>query len=162
MKREVQANGQPGTLRVEGSHASYQREGADPIERDFEVHATEPGMYWVRLGNRSFQVMRSASGQVVVDGQRLDIEVYDPRNLRTSGRGASNHGRQEIVAPMPGKVVRVLVAVDEVVEEGQGVVVVEAMKMQNEMKSPKAGTVREVRTRTDATVAAGEVLLVIE
>ena len=63
---------------------------------------------------------------------------------------------------MPGKVVRILVAQGDTVEPGQGVVVVEAMKMQNEMKSPKAGTVREVRTRTDATVTAGEILLVIE
>ncbi len=161
MKREVLAHGQPGNLSIDGSSATYQRDEVT-IAHDFEIQATEPGMYWVRLGNRSFQVMRSASGQVVVDGQRLDVEVYDPRNLRTSGRGASTHGRQEIAAPMPGKIVRVLVAVDDVVEEGQGVVVVEAMKMQNEMKSPKAGTVREVRTRADATVAAGEILLVIE
>ena len=161
MKREVVANGQPGQLSIDGSRATYERDGV-VVEHDFEIQATEPGMYWVRLGNRSFQVMRSASGQVVVDGQRLDVEVYDPRNLRTSGRGGSNQGRQEIAAPMPGKIVRVLVAVDDVVEEGQGVVVVEAMKMQNEMKSPKAGTVREVRTRADATVTAGDILLVIE
>ena len=93
---------------------------------------------------------------------RIDMEVYDPRDLRQGGKGGSAHGPQQIAAPMPGKVVRILVAPGDTVEAGQGVVVVEAMKMQNEMKSPKAGTVREVRTRTDATVTAGEILLVIE
>jgi biotin carboxyl carrier protein len=90
------------------------------------------------------------------------MEAFDPRDLRASGHGGGTHGRQEIAAPMPGKVVRVLVKVGDAVEEGQGVVVVEAMKMQNEMKSPKAGTVAEVRTRADATVSAGEVLIVVE
>ena len=71
-------------------------------------------------------------------------------------------GRQNIAAMMPGKVVRVLVAMGDAVEAGEGLVVVEAMKMQNEMKSPKAGRVIEVRTRPEATVAAGEVLVVIE
>ena len=63
---------------------------------------------------------------------------------------------------MPGKVVRVLVEPGDSVEAGQGLVVVEAMKMQNEMKSPKAGRVVEVRTRADAAVAAGEALIVVE
>lgn len=63
---------------------------------------------------------------------------------------------------MPGKVVRVLVAEGDMVEAGQGLVVVEAMKMQNEMKSPKAGRVIEVKAKPDSTVAAGQVLLVIE
>ena len=63
---------------------------------------------------------------------------------------------------MPGKVVRVLVQPGDAVEAGQGLVVVEAMKMQNEMKSPKAGRVAEVRTRADAAVVAGEALIVVE
>jgi biotin carboxyl carrier protein len=63
---------------------------------------------------------------------------------------------------MPGKVVRVLVEAGQAVEAGQGVVVVEAMKMQNELKSPKAGAVAEVRVEPGATVNAGDVLVVIE
>jgi biotin carboxyl carrier protein len=63
---------------------------------------------------------------------------------------------------MPGKVVRVLVSVGDPVEPGQGLIVVEAMKMQNEMKSPKAGIVVEIKTKDGATVAAGEILVVIE
>jgi biotin carboxyl carrier protein len=63
---------------------------------------------------------------------------------------------------MPGKVIRVLVAAGDPVEAGQGLVVVEAMKMQNEMKSPKAGRVVEVKTKPHAAVAAGDVLVVVE
>ena len=63
---------------------------------------------------------------------------------------------------MPGKVVRLLVAVGDQVTPGQGLIVVEAMKMQNEMKSPKTGTVVEIKTKDGATVSAGEILIVIE
>lgn len=161
MNRDVLIGNQPAKLNITGDRLTYEREGAK-VEADFEIRPTEPGMYWVRLGNRSFQVMRSPSGQVTVDGRRLEIEVFDPRDLRSGGKGGSAHGPAQIAAPMPGKVVRVLVAPGDVVEEGQGLVVVEAMKMQNEMKSPKSGTVREVRTRAEATVSAGEILLVIE
>jgi biotin carboxyl carrier protein len=63
---------------------------------------------------------------------------------------------------MPGRVVRVLVAVGEEVAEGQGLVVIEAMKMQNELKSPKAGRVVKVGVEVDVTVGSGEVLVVVE
>ncbi|MBC7929115.1 MAG: biotin/lipoyl-binding protein, partial [Rubrivivax sp.] len=71
-------------------------------------------------------------------------------------------GRAQINAPMPGKVVRVLVEAGQAVEAGAGLVVVEAMKMQNELKSPKTGTVSEVRVEPGATVNAGDVLVIIE
>ena len=66
------------------------------------------------------------------------------------------------MAPMPGKVVRLLCAAGDQVTAGQGVAVVEAMKMQNEVQSPKAGQVLELRVREGQTVNAGEVLAVIE
>ena len=71
-------------------------------------------------------------------------------------------GKKKIVAPMPGKVVRVLVKEGAEVEAGQGVVVVEAMKMQNELKSPKQGTVQKVIAVEGANVNAGDVLLIVE
>lgn len=98
----------------------------------------------------------------MVNGRSMAVEVFDPRDLRTGGKAKASHGRQEVTAPMPGKIVRVLVNAGDAVEEGQGLVVVEAMKMQNEMKSPRAGRIAEVRTSADSTVAAGEVLVVIE
>jgi biotin carboxyl carrier protein len=162
MKRDVLVNGRSAKLNIEGSRLRYERDDAPPVDANCEVQPLEPGSYWVRLDNKSFRVTLGSPGSVTVNGRPLAMDVFDPRDLRTSGRGGSTQGRQEVTAPMPGKIVRVLVNVGDTVEEGQGVVVVEAMKMQNEMKSPKAGTVAEVRTRADATVSAGEVLIVVE
>jgi biotin carboxyl carrier protein len=162
MKRDVLANGLPAKINIECGRVRYDRDGQRSVLTDFELLPTEPGSYWVRLGPNSYRVTLGPNGQVSVNGRTIQMEVFDPRDLRTTGRGSSKDGRQEIQSPMPGKVIRILAAVGDTVEEGQGLVVVEAMKMQNEMKSPKAGKVVEVRARAEATVAAGEVLLVIE
>ncbi|HKQ50935.1 MAG TPA: acetyl-CoA carboxylase biotin carboxyl carrier protein subunit, partial [Pyrinomonadaceae bacterium] len=96
-------------------------------------------------------------------GQVYAVTLADPKRLRGAAvSGGHAHGSSEIVAPMPGKVVRVLVEAGAEVEAGAGVVIVEAMKMQNEMKSPKAGRVASVQVREGATVNAGDVLAVIE
>ena len=100
--------------------------------------------------------------QVNKNGRTILVEIFDPRALRGRGRGGSAQGRQNVTAPMPGKVIRVLVAAGDAVEAGQGLVAVEAMKMQNEMKSPKAGRVAEMKTKEGAAVTAGDVLVVVE
>ncbi|HVG38833.1 MAG TPA: biotin/lipoyl-containing protein [Pyrinomonadaceae bacterium] len=107
---------------------------------------SEPDVYEVGLGHQSFAV-------ALVDPKRL------PRG-GGAGRGAGGHS--SIVAPMPGKVVRVLVEQGAEVAAGEGVLVVEAMKMQNEMKAPRAGRVSELRVAAGTTVGAGEILAVIE
>jgi biotin carboxyl carrier protein len=100
---------------------------------------------------------------VSLRGHSYDVAVIDPKRL-PSGQtsGGHDHGTAEITSPMPGKVVRVLVEPGTQVEAGAGVVVVEAMKMQNEMKSPKAGVVVSINVEAGATVNAGDVLAVIE
>ena len=72
------------------------------------------------------------------------------------------HGPLELRAQMPGKVIKILVAQGAAVQSGQGLIVVEAMKMQNEMKSPKDGVVSKIHAAEGATVAAGEILIVVE
>ena len=108
----------------------------------------------------------SAGGQsfeVVARGRSYDISIIDPKRLRSAQSAGAHHtGAAEIVSSMPGKIVKVLVKAGDKVEAGAGVVVVEAMKMQNEMKAPKAGTVVSLETKEGATVAAGDVLAVIE
>ncbi len=79
-----------------------------------------------------------------------------------AGAGANADGAAEIKTAMPGKLVRILVEVGAEVKQGDGVLVVEAMKMQNEMKSPKDGIVKEIRFEEGATVNAGDVLAIIE
>ena len=98
-----------------------------------------------------------------VKNSRFQVEVRDPRSLR--GRKAAagaGEGPQKLTAPMPGKIVRILLAAGAEVEAGQGVLVVEAMKMQNELKSPKKGVVKQVLAREGAAVNAGEVLAIVE
>lgn len=100
---------------------------------------------------------------VVLGGASYDITLIDPKRL-SSARSSSghDHGSAEIVSPMPGKVVRVLVEAGARIEAGAGIIVVEAMKMQNEMKAPKAGVVVSINAEAGATVNAGDVLAVIE
>jgi biotin carboxyl carrier protein len=100
---------------------------------------------------------------VTVHGRSYEVTIVDPKRLR-SGQNSDrhHHGVTEILAPMPGKVVRVQLEAGATVEKGAGVVVVEAMKMQNEMKSPRGGVVVSINVKPGDTVNAGDVLAVIE
>jgi biotin carboxyl carrier protein len=101
--------------------------------------------------------------EISLRGASYPVKLTDPKRLRSAQSGAEhNKGTARIVAPMPGKVVRVLVEAGSDVEAGAGILVVEAMKMQNEMKAPKAGQVISIDAQVGSTVNAGEVLAVIE
>ena len=149
-----------GLRRFPRSRFTYER-GGQSIEREFSVEPLTPGSYSVLIDGKSYEVIASG-GEVRVNGRAFALEVFDPRSMRGRKSGDAKEGRQNISAMMPGKVVRVLVGAGDAIEAGQGLIVVEAMKMQNEMKSPKAGRVVEIKTKPDSTVAAGDVLLVIE
>ena len=97
-----------------------------------------------------------------VGPRRYEVHLRDPRSLRSRTSGDDGQGPRKLVAPMPGKVVRVLLPENSDVEAGQGVLVVEAMKMQNEIKSPKKGVVRKMIATAGANVNAGDVLAVVE
>jgi biotin carboxyl carrier protein len=101
--------------------------------------------------------------EVIVGTTRYALTLTDPKRL-SSAASATAHGHEtaRIVAPMPGKVVRVMVEVGAKVTAGDGIIVVEAMKMQNEIKAPKAGTVIALNIQTGATVNGGDVLAIIE
>ena len=101
--------------------------------------------------------------EVALRGKNHLVTVVDPRRLRTDDDSdRHHHGTAEIIAPMPGKVVRVLVEAGQEVDKDTGLVVVEAMKMQNEMKSPRAGVVVSINVSAGDTVEAGAMLVVIE
>jgi biotin carboxyl carrier protein len=129
-------------------------EGADLFE-------VEPGVYSVIVEGKQREV-RVTGDQITIDGRVFAYEINDPRQRKRSGSGAGAHGRASIVAPMPGKVVRILVAVGDEVTAGQGIVVVEAMKMQNEMKAPRDGKVTAIDVKENDSVTAGTVLAAIE
>jgi biotin carboxyl carrier protein len=100
--------------------------------------------------------------EITIQGRRFQFEVKDPRQWNRSSSGADAHGRASITAPMPGKIVRVLVAAGDEVKAGQGIVVVEAMKMQNEMKAPRDGRVTSLNVKVLDSVNAGAVLAILE
>lgn len=162
MKFETGVNGRAAILTLEGARFRYEPEVGASIEREFSLERVQPGAYSVLVGGRSFEIVFVGGSEILVNGRALSVEVFDPRGMRGRRAAGSASGRQDIASPMPGKVVRVLVAPGDAVEAGQGLIVVEAMKMQNEMKSPKAGRVAEVRAATGAAVSAGQVLVVIE
>jgi len=136
----------------------------DGPEKSADVALVEPSVYSILINGRSYEarVEEGPGGLVVlVEGFRFELEVRDPRRFSRRSAGGQTEGVQNISAPMPGKVVRVLVAPGDEVFAGQGLVVVEAMKMQNEMKAARAGIVLSVSARPGSTVTAGEVLATI-
>jgi biotin carboxyl carrier protein len=147
------------------------RLSADIDGRRYEVNVLEldGGGYLFISDGRIFDCRveaRPQSGRaidVIVGTERYAIAITDPKRLRGS-KAVDAHPVEaaQIVAPMPGKVVRVLVEVGEQISAGNGIMVVEAMKMQNEMKSPKAGVVVALNVQVGATVNRGDVLAVVE
>lgn len=134
-------------------------------EREYVLEASEvePNVYLLKFNNQIFQIYVAPNGIVNLKNHQLEIKIIDPKRLRGSGSSdADADGTAEIKTAMPGKLVRILVEVGANIKHGEGVIVVEAMKMQNEMKSPKDGIVKEIRFSEGDTVNAGDVLAIIE
>jgi len=135
--------------------------------RDVEVDAVlaRPNVLSLRIGDKAYEVKCERVGAEVhiwVGSRRFATEVRDPRSLRSRVRAGDDHGPKKLSAPMPGKVVRILLSQGAEVEAGSGVLVVEAMKMQNEVKSPKKGTIQKILVSEGAVVNAGDVLAIVE
>lgn len=133
-------------------------------EQIADVALPAPGNYSILLGGRSYDVLVERAPRhliVTLEGHHFEIEVLDPRRWSRNTAGRGGEQIESLIAPMPGKVVRVLAAVGDAVRAGQGLMVVEAMKMQNEMKASRAGRVLSVSAKEGATVTAGEVLATI-
>ena len=166
MKITVEINGEPleVEVKVEDAHATASVAGRS---YDLEVSEPEKGTYLFKHNGRVLEagVTPAATGGYSVNVNRTDFEavVIDPKRLRGStAAGALDSGKAEIKTAMPGKVVRLIVANGDAVEKGDGVVVVEAMKMQNELRAPKSGNIVEIKVNEGDTVGAGDVLVVIE
>jgi len=139
----------------------------DGKELDASVAEVAPNTFSVLLNGESHQIRIAprADGTLTVHTGLAEYhtEVTDPRVWRGRRHGAlAVEGRQQVAAPMPGKVVRVLVSQGDAVEAGQGLLVVEAMKMQNEIRSPKSGRVEKLLAKEGLAVNAGDVLAWVE
>jgi glutaconyl-CoA/methylmalonyl-CoA decarboxylase subunit gamma len=126
----------------------------------------EQGLYSILLGGRSYEARvtpvggsASARYNVRVGAEHYQVTIRDPRVRRRSSNGAISAGPLEITAPMPGRVVKVLVQEGQEVTAGQGVLVIEAMKMQNELRAPRAGCVERIHTVEGEGVETGAPLL---
>lgn len=161
------------TVTIEGNshHVELERDRTrwlcrfDGVPLEANVIEIAPGHYSILLGHRSFDVWVDASApdacEATVGSRRVAVSFA---NLRPRGRrsvSAAQSGLQPVAAPMPGKVVRVLVEPGAAVEAGQGLLVLEAMKMQNELRAPRAGRVHQLLVSPGQAVNAGDILVVV-
>jgi len=134
------------------------------IVLDFAL--TQKGCGSLLIAGKSYDVRQESTGAepgIGVGQDHFGVTVRDPRSLRARRRSATaGDGIKKITAPMPGKVVRILVAAGAEVEAGQSALVIEAMKMQNELKSPKKGILRKITVSEGAAVEAGRILAEVE
>jgi biotin carboxyl carrier protein len=166
MKFDVRIGGKTRTIELQRKCDSWQI-SMDGIALDADAAEIAPNVFSILLHGESFEVRiaPASDGKLTLQTRNNDfiVEVVDPRAWRSRRHGAVEaEGRQQIAAPMPGKVVHLLVKVGDKVEAGQGLLVVEAMKMQNEVRSPKTGTVQRLLAKNGQTVNAGEILAWID
>ena len=137
------------------------------LVRELDVRVTELGLSIVDVGSGravDVAVTEGRRGEWVAELPRVAIaaEVDRHRFGSATSDGGADQGPQRIVAPMPGRVVRLLVKVGDDVAARQGLVVVEAMKMENELSSPRSGRVREIGVAEGTSVESGRLLVVVE
>jgi biotin carboxyl carrier protein len=166
MKFEVLINSSRRIVELERD-ANKWRVSLDGEPADADVAEIARNILSVLLDGKSYElrVTSNPSGTITLQTGRNEFtaEVLDPRAWRGRRHGGLEaEGRQQILAPMPGKIVRVLVQGGEKVQAGQGLLVVEAMKMQNEIRSPKSGTVERLLVKEGQPVNAGEILAWID
>ena len=158
MNLEIELGGKTRRVEIERDGRSVRaRIDGRTVEADAMIVA--PGVYSILLGGQSFEVRVTPMHDglhVHSAGENYVAQVRDPRSWHgRQSAGESSEGRKQIVAPMPGKVVRLLVHQGDAVEAGKGLLVVEAMKMQNEIKAMRPGKVVSVMVSESATVVAG-------
>lgn len=164
MKLDVEIEGK--THRVELLQApDLSRWIADAHPLDADGKEVSPGVYSILVQGESFEVRVERIGselRATAQGREYRLAIRDPREWKKNRAGAAEaEGRQQVLAPMPGKVVRILVAAGEQVQAGQGLMVVEAMKMQNEIHAPKSGKIERLSVTEGQTVNSGEVVAVV-
>ena len=156
-------DGSQKTFKVEGNATSWRVNGN---EHSIDSTSPAPGVLSLIINGKSHEVLTtSVAGESVVevDGERFTVEVRDPRSLKSRrGAGAGQEGPKKLVAPMPGKVIRIIAKAGDEVEAGAGIVVIEAMKMQNELKAPKTGKVAKIAVKEGDTVNPGDTLAIVE
>ncbi|HLY62594.1 MAG TPA: biotin/lipoyl-containing protein [Terriglobia bacterium] len=178
MKLEIKLHSDSGSHdhQIELNPAEVRQSAAGRIEfvvdgasREADWVEISPGIYSILIDGRSFELHvtgrpgepggQASAYDVTCGSRQYQLEISDPRRRRHSGPDGIHDGLQEILAPMPGKIVKILVAENQEVVQGQGLLVIEAMKMQNELRAPRAGRVERVYVKELAGVETGFKLL---
>ena len=161
MRFEVSIAGRKHDLEIAQAEGAWQcRIDGRAIEVD--VARLADGTLSILHQGKSY-VARQESGAVVIDGRSYDASIADPRSWRSRQQATAEvSGSVKLAASMPGKVVRVLTAPGEQVVAGQGIVVIEAMKMQNEIRAPRDGTITAVLVEEGKAVSVGELVAILE
>jgi biotin carboxyl carrier protein len=166
MRFDVDVCGRPSTLQIERTPDDRFQVWIDGEAHAVDVRQTDVGLSLVFEDGRSLEAAATpqGAGEWLVQLPHVDVAVVvdGQRHGRRGAGGPTGAGAQRVTAPMPGRVVRVLVAVGDEVTHRQGLVVVEAMKMENELGAPKAGRITEIAVVEGVSVEAGRLLIVIE
>jgi biotin carboxyl carrier protein len=161
MQRDILIDDKTMRLEIDGDRATVNGESV-AIDSQW-VSPTELSLIFDGRAYRCLLDRTATAEAVVILGKRYPFTVEDPRALRSrKARGAGAGGPLEIKSNMPGRVLRIITREGDEVAQGQGLLVVEAMKMQNEMKTPRAGRVRRITVKEGDTVSAGQLLAVVE
>jgi biotin carboxyl carrier protein len=130
-----------------------------------DAHLVRPGILSLLIAGRAHRIVldpHPTDPALHLGSHRIPYRIEDPRSLRARRRLARADGPVAVKASMPGRIIRVLVEAGDAVAAHQAILVVEAMKMQNEIASPKEGRVIELRVAPGDTVAGGDILAIIE
>ena len=165
-KHEIEIEGITYQVEMERTEQGYAcMVNGEPFSLDVVMTARD--VLSILHDGRQYEAKReySLNGEthIIVGSERFSAEVRDPRSLRSRRAAAgAAAGPAKINSPMPGMVVRLLVNVGDEVEAGQGLLVVEAMKMQNEIKSVKKGKIAQIAVKENSAVNAGDLLAIVE
>ena len=165
MRYDIRLAGRTYRLQLRRSENHWEC-SLDGREISMQAVSVSPDTLSVFRDGKSFEVKREPTGggqSVFVRGTRYEVSIQDPRSWRGRKRASPDDaGPQRLTAAMPGKVVRVLAHEGDMIHLGQGIAVVEAMKMQNELRSPREGVLKKLLAREGMNVTAGEVLAIVE
>ena len=165
-------NGRSHNVTIEGNEHSIDWRQIAALVADAKGNVSNGGRYSLLLGGKSYEVFAcrlpksgedgSQAYEIQFAGQRFEVRVEDEREKALAGSVKPVHtGEARVYAPMPGLVIGVAVEMGASVTLGQTVVVLEAMKMENDLAAPRAGTIKEIKVSKGQTVNQGDVLVVI-
>jgi oxaloacetate decarboxylase alpha subunit len=162
----AEVDGKPALIDIDADHPlGLIRVAVDDREYVLDVAQPSPGLYSLLLDGRvlnAYVALRRGKREVRLGGWTASVDIAPARGRRPATAAVGVGGRQEIAAPMSGRVVQVLVHRGQHVQEGESLVIIEAMKMETEIRSPIRGQVKDVQVQAGMAVETGQLLLVVE